>query len=365
MFTIQQEVVFEPLQLMMGVVGRRQSVPILAHILLKAHQGQLMMVGSDQELELKATLPIGVESIDGEITLPGRKLFDICRNIAAGAVLEVKSSGHLALVSSERFHSQLKGLPADNFPLLETRGADLEIMLPGAEFRRLISRVEFAMAQQDVRYFFNGLLLEFAGNKLNAVATNGQRLARSEMLVDSDNVGHIQAIVPRKAVAEILKLTRQDTDFRLSVTKEHLKLDSNGVCLTTKLIDAVFPDYQRAIPKNGDKRLLVNRSELRDALVRMAIVSNELYKNVRLRLGPGQLQLSTHNPLREEAEEELAVVYEGDSLEIGFNVNYLIEILGVMEGEQIEIQLSDPGSAALLRNPADPTAEYVISPMVI
>jgi DNA polymerase-3 subunit beta len=363
-FTIERNAVYEPLQLLMGVIDRRQTVPVLSNLLLSAVEGRLTLVGSNLEQELVVSLPVESEE-DGEMTLPGRKLFEICRNMSPGALVGFEGSNHAAVVSSNRFRSQLKGLPAHDFPQIELSEIRLQVTIESALLRQLLGRVEFAMAHQDVRYFFNGLLLDFDGDRLSAVATNGQRLAHAEMLVDAHDVGHIQAIVPRKSISELLKLVKLDGDIELTVTREHLCIELGEARFTTKLVDATYPDYSKAIPRNGDKFALIPRAELKDALVRMSIVSNELYHNVKLSFSSGQLHLSTHNSMREEAEEVLDMFYTGEPVEIGFNVSYLIEILSTMRGEQVQMVLSDSGSAVLFEDPDDGSAEYVVSPMVI
>lgn len=349
---------------MMGVVERRQAVPVLSHLLLRALGNTLTLIGSDQEQELIARLPIELH-VEGEMTLPARKLTEICRNLSSGSVIGFDTSGLQAEVSCDRFRSQLRGLPAHDFPTLEPSDAGLHLTLNTPEFRQLLTRVEFAMAQQDVRYFFNGLLLDFIDHRVIAVATNGQRLARSEILVDTPDLGHIQAIIPRKAIAELLKLTRLEGETHLTVTNKHIKFDIDQTTLTTGLIDATYPDYQKAIPRNGNKFVQVNRGGLREAVVRMSIVSNELYRNVRLQFTPGQLQLSTNNPHREEAEETLDISYSGEPIEIGFNANYLIELLNRLGGNEIQIVMSEAGSAVLFQDLENSSTEYVVSPMVI
>lgn len=363
-FSIERNAMMESLQLMMGVVERRQAVPVLSHLLLHAADNTLTIVGSDQEMEIVARLPIDLE-VEGEMTLPARKLFDICRNLVPGSEIGISGEGLQAVVSSSRFRSQLKGLPVQDFPQLELPQSEWQVSVESSALYQLISKVEFAMAHQDVRYFFNGMLLDLLGGQLIAVATNGQRLARSEMLVETHGVGHIQAIVPRKAVAELLKLTRLEGQVGLTVTNKHIRFDLGDKTLTTTLIDAAYPDYQKAIPRNGDKSVFVDREAFRRALVRMAIVSNELYRNVRLALSSGQLQLSTSNSSHEEAEETLDVSYEGELIEIGFNVGYLIEVLSALRGELVQMSLSQPGSAVLFQSPDDGSSEYVVSPMVI
>jgi DNA polymerase-3 subunit beta len=223
------------------------------------------------------------------------------------------------------------------------------------------------MAQQDVRYFFNGVLVEIENGQLRFVATNGQRLAISVM----ENVGMekdlTQFIIPRKGVGELARVVPDNPDINVSLefSANHMQAKCADAILTTKLIDATYPDYTRAIPKNGDKTLVGDRLEIKEALVRTAILSNEMYRNVRLLLEPGKLEMHSNNPLQEEAEETVSVEYDGPTLEIGFNVSFLIEAFSVMKGDKVQMVLSDANSACLLTDPDDINSRYVISPMML
>ena len=364
-FSIDREAMAEPLHLMMGVVDRRQTVPVLSHILLEVVNQELVMTGSNQELEITAQMPLSEPLQVGETTVSARKMFDLCKHLSTQSVLEVEELDHTIQVQSGRFQCHLKSLPAHDFPRVSLGEPEFSMVIDASRLWELISRVNFAMAQQDVRFFFNGLLLEVMEGKLRAVATNGQRLAVAETATDNQETGTLQAILPRKAVAELLRVIKGEGEVQLKLTRQHLSVERNRVRLTTTLIDAVYPDYNRAIPAGGDKRLTVDRRLLKTALMRISVLSNELYRNVRLQLVPGQLQLSTNNPMQEEAEEVLAVDYDGSSLEIGFNVGYLIDVLSTISGDLVQIVLSDSANAALFTDPSDESAQYVVSPMVI
>jgi DNA polymerase-3 subunit beta len=364
-FSIDREVMAEPLQLLMGVVDRRQTVPVLSHILLEVVDQDLVMTGSDQELEITAQICLSYSLEPGEITAPARKMFDICRNLSPLAVLQVEELGHGVQIQSGRFHCQLKGLPAHDFPRVDLGEPEFSMELDASRLWELITRVDFAMAHQDVRYFFNGLLLEVKPGKLTVVATNGQRLAVAETATDNQETVTLQAILPRKAVVELLRVLKGEGKARLKLTRQHLSVERNQVRLTTKLIDADYPDYHRAIPVGGDKKLTVDRRLLKNALMRISVLSNELYRNVRLQLAPGQLQLSTHNPMQEEAEEVLVVDYDGDQLEVGFNIGYLVDVLSAIKGDRVQMVLLDSASAVLFTDPSDKSARYVISPMIL
>ncbi len=364
-FTINRQKLLEPLQLVCGVVEKRQTAPVLSNLLLVLEDDQLVITGTDQEVEMTVRIAdVSVEEA-GEVTVPARKLMDICKSLPEGADMRAELDGNRVSVDSGRFSSHLATLPVTEFPDIEPGEHDVTISLSTGELTRLLARTSFAMAQQDVRFFFNGVLLDVQGSRIRFVATNGQRLATS--FVEHEDLGQHQFIIPRKAVGELSRILgdTEDDTVQLNFTANHMQVERGDITLITKLIDATYPDYTRAIPEGGDKVVLADRKLLKEALSRTAILSNELYRNVRLMLLPGKLDLHANNPQQEEAEESLTVEYEGEPLEIGFNVSYLIETLGVMKGESVRLTLSDPTGACLLEDLEEPESIYVISPMVI
>ena len=364
-FTIAREKLLDPLQLTSGVVERRQTSPVLANLLLNVEQDRLVITGTDQEVELTVVITDVVVDSPGEVTVPARKLLDICKSLPDGAEMSANLEGNRVAVDSGRFNSFLATLPVSEFPNIETGVYEVTIALPVQELKRLLQRTSFAMAQQDVRYFFNGVLLEVLDGVVRFVATNGQRLATS--FVSTGAQGSHQFIIPRKGVAELVRVLDEDSGepVTLNFTANHMQVDRGNVRLITKLIDATYPDYSRAIPSGGDKVVIADRRLLKEALSRTAILSNELYRNVRLMLRAGKLDMHANNPLQEEAEETVTVEYEGDSLEIGFNVSYLIEALSAMKSDTVRMTFSDPGSACLLEDLDEAESLYVISPMVL
>ncbi len=364
-FTISRENLLGPLQLACGVVERRQTAPILSNLLLVLEDDRLVVTGTDQEVEITVSIAEVEVVVPGEVTVPARKLLEICKSLPEGADLRAELQENRVAVDSGRFSSHLATLPAADFPDVEPDQSDLSIMLQASDLTRLLQRTSFAMAQQDVRYFFNGILIETRAETIKFVATNGQRLATST--VSGESYGDHQFIVPRKAITELARIADGSSgqQIKLEFTSNHMQVSCENVTMITKLIDATYPDYTRAIPSGGDKVLVADRRLLREALSRTAILSNELYHNVRLMLKPGKLDMHANNPQQEEAEESLAVAYEGPELEIGFNVSYLIETLAVMRGEEVRLTFGDASSACLLEDLEESESLYVISPMVL
>ena len=361
-FSAQREVILKPLQTVIGVVERRQTMPILANVLLSAHDGNLAVTASDLEVELKASIELEVEA-EGDITVPGRKLLDICRALPEGANIKFALSGDRVTVRSGRSRFTLCTLPATEFPTVEEINARHSVKLTQAQAKRLLEKTHFAMAQQDVRYYLNGLLLELDDGKLRAVATDGHRLALCEIELDEAPSGSHQVIVPRKGVMELQRLLDGDAEVVISIGSNHLRVEVGHIRFTSKLIDGRFPEYSRVIPQSIGSSLTADRDLLRQALHRTSILSNEKYRGIRLELKSEGLTIQANNPEQEEAEEEVEVDYSGEPLEIGFNVNYLLDALGAVDGGSVVVGLSDSNSSCLISSPDSETAKYVVMPM--
>ncbi|MDG1206168.1 MAG: DNA polymerase III subunit beta [Pseudomonadales bacterium] len=366
-FSVEKEALISPLALVASVVERRQTLPVLANILCVVEDGQLRLTGTDQEVELSVSISELTDAVSGEVTVPAQKFFDICRSLPGQALVEVSLEGNRASLHSGRFKSHLATLPAIEFPKVELDSAAMQLEVPVTALRELLESTGFAMALQDVRYFFNGMLLEFGDGVLRTVATNGQRLAIAERDLEQQELDVKQFIIPRKGVLELSKLLKdiKDESVSLLMSPNHLSVVGSTANFTTKLIDGSYPDYTGAIPTNSDKILLLDRLELKDALSRIAILSNEMYRNVKLCLSNGELQLKANNPMQEEAEEVMSIGYEGDDLEIGFNVSYLIDVLQKMDGTKVKLELSDQNSPVLMTNPEDAQSRFVVSPMML
>lgn len=364
-FTIPRDVLLKPLQLVTGVVERRQTLPVLANLLIQADSEGLSLTGTDLEVEMVAQCGASVEQ-PGAVTIPARKLADICRALPDGAEVSVTVEGERAVIKSGRSRFTLATLPAADFPKVESGESDVVISLAQNQLRKLIDQVSFAMAQQDVRVFLNGMLLEVDGGTVRAVATDGHRLAMASKACDVANAGPgaKQAIVPRKAVVEMGRLLdEEDESLSLQLGSNHLKVAKGNVTLTTKLVDGQFPDYEKVVPKDASRVLSGDRDTLRQGFQRASILSNEKYRGVRLTITPESLTIQANNPEQEEAEETVPVQFSGDQLEIGFNVSYLLDVLSVIHSDGVQISVSDANSSALLESTDDDGAVYVVMPM--
>lgn len=358
---ISREQLLKPLGLIANVVERRHTLPVLANTLISLNDDRLSLLATDLEVELRIEIS-GIAGEAGEATVPARKLFDICRALPSDANLDLRMEKDRIVVKSGSSRFTLSTMPTSDFPSIEAAGWDNRVALPQRAVRELLERTQFCMAQQDVRYYLNGLLLEFGRQAIRAVATDGHRLALGQL--DHDVPFERQVIVPRKGIQEALRfLENTDATVEVLVSANHIRFAANGLTLTSKLIDGRFPDYHKVIPSTHTHQLLVNREVLRNALARVAILSNEKYRGVRMMLAPQTLQITAHNPEHEEAREEIAVDHNGASVEIGFNVNYLIDAVSALQGVEVKIGITDADSSGSLRDSGSDRYVYVVMPM--
>lgn len=357
-----RETLLTPLQAVIGVVERRQTMPILANVLLVARQGRLSATATDLEVELVAAIDVDIDQ-EGELTVPGRKLLDICKALPGGAKVTLSQKGERLMVQSGKSRFNLTTLSAAEFPTVDDIAATETITVSQENMSRLIDKTHFAMAQQDVRYYLNGLLIETSKKKLKAVATDGHRLALSETDVISGSNNGVQVIVPRKGIIELQRLLSDEGELNVELGANHVRVQVGDIRFTSKLIDGRFPDYGRVIPKNANNILVADRESLRQALNRAAILSNEKYRGIRLEVKDSGVVIQAHNPDQEEAQEELEVEYSGDDIEIGFNVNYLLDALAAIESATVNLALTDSNSSCLLTDVTRDDSSYVVMPM--
>jgi DNA polymerase-3 subunit beta len=360
--TAAREDFLAPLQSVIGVVERRQTMPVLANVLLSARDNRLSITGTDLEVELVATRQVSVQQA-GDITIPGRKLLDIFKSLPEKTSVTLSTEGERVSLRGGRSRFSLSSLPATDFPVIEEINAQQTLILEQGEFRRLIDKTHFSMAQQDVRYYLNGLLLETDGKSLRAVATDGHRLAICEMMLKDPGKSGQQVIVPRKGVLELQRILGTDGSIELAIGTNHVRAQIGDIRFTSKLIDGRFPEYGRVIPASPSKKVEADREALRAALQRTAILSNEKYRGIRLTAKTDLLVIQAHNPEQEEAEDQVEVSYKGDEVEIGFNVNYLLDALSAIETEKVEIGLTDANSSCLIYAPGTTHTRYVVMPM--
>ncbi len=362
-FTISREVFLQPLSQVIGVVERRQTLPVLANFLLAARDGDLTVTGTDMEVELISYVSADI-SQDGEITVPARKLLDIVKALPDGSKINFSVSDDKATLSTGRSRFTLSTLPASEFPATDQVETLENILVAESTLKKMIDKTSFAMANQDVRYYLNGLLFDFSGQQLSAVATDGHRLAICDLESSVDVSSDRQLIVPRKGVLELSRmLGTSDDEVTLAIGRNHIRLVKGATTFTSKLIDGRFPDYKAVVPLGADKQMLVDKATFIQALQRAAILSNEKYKGVRLESSGSTIKIIAHNPLHEEAVEEIEAELNFDRIAVGFNVTYLLDALMAIDTEIVSLEMRDANSSCLVSAPDSNINRHVVMPL--
>ncbi len=363
-FIIERDALLKPLQMVSGAIERRHTLPILSNVLLDVTADSVTLTGTDLEIELVATTWAQQVITPGRVTIPAKKLLDITRSLPESSVLQLSVQGENCILSTGKSKFTLATLSANDYPNLESWQGDIEFDVSRAQLRKLMDDTAFSMANQDVRYYLNGLLFEVDNGTLRTVATDGHRLALSSMELPQTAGQQKQVIIPRKGVMELMRLLASDDQLiRLSIGQNHVRLIDQQFSFSSKLIDGRFPDYRRVLPRNSSRQLTAHRSVLKDACVRASILSNEKYRGVRFTLTPNELQIVANNPEHEQAEEVIEVEYNSDLLEIGFNVGYVLDVLNTLSTDLVIMHLSDSNSSSLVEGVGNPGSLYVVMPM--
>lgn len=362
--TINRDTLLKPLQVVSGVVEKRQTLPILSNVLFSVNDNRLTLTGTDLEVELTSHTDELQTDASGETTLPTRKFMDICKSLPEQAMVEITVEETKSIIRSGKSRFTLSTLPSTDFPSSESITAAREFTITQSVLKHLIEQTYFCMANQDVRYYLNGLLLELNPNSIRAVATDGHRLALSEQACDIESGDISQIIVPRKGIIELMRLLHDDdTPCTVQINNNFIRIDLGTIVFTSKLIDGRFPDYDRVIPKGGQKIVTANRELLRQGLLRASILSNEKYRGIRMNFTNNLLRATVNNPEQEEAIEEIDISYQSDELEIGFNVSYLVDALNSIKADEVQLTLLDPNSSCVITALGDESSRYVVMPM--
>lgn len=371
-FQITREALLKPCQRVLGAVERRHTLPVLGNLLMVIKNQLLSITGTDLEIEMVARVPLGQEAKEGAITVPARKLVDICKALPENSLLKFTASDpHQAKLQAGRSRFTLACLPADDYPAMEEGPGSLEFSLSSVEMKTLLDGASFSMANQDSRYYLNGMLFETMDNIFRAVAADGHRLAMVSLPHDKEFVSPTSIIIPRKAVLEMQRLFSEgQEEIGIVVGENHLRAITPQYSFTTKLIDGKFPDFRRVLPASGGHVAVVEREPLKQALTRIAVLLNDKRQGVGLRFQKSKLHIMARNTEKDEGEEELEIVNDSDDVEIGFNVHYLIEYLSHIKSEKIHITFTAPEQSVLFE-PAMKDSEsgrslselYVVMPM--
>jgi len=363
-FEISREVLLRPLSQVANIVERKQTLPILSNVHMKLEDGTLQLTSTDLEIEIIASASVQ-NGTSGEVTVGARKLLDISKALPEGSILSFTLDGGKVVVKSGSSKFVLHTLPADEFPKIQEQSWDEELAIDGASLKGLMDRTAFAMANQDVRYYLNGLFLSMTNGKLTTVATDGHRLAKSDV-ADGSFTGSFDIIIPRKAVQEISRLLGDSSEeISLSINSNHIRFKFGELVFTSKLIEGRFPDYKNVIPIGQNVHIQLDRKIFRTALQRAAILTNDKFKGIRIEIKPDTLTIVANNPEQEEAYETMDIDYQGDAMDIGFNVTYMLDALNALHSETVQIGLTDNTSSSLIQEPDNDSTVYVVMPMRI
>jgi DNA polymerase-3 subunit beta len=362
----KRDEILGPLSAVSGIIERRHTLPILSNVLIERAADALSFLATDIEIQITARSDLEASAEARSLTVGARKLLDILRALPESAEVTLQQQEKRLLVKAGKSRFTLQTLPAEDFPRLAKPAAEAARFSLGQKaLRKLLGLVQYAMAQQDIRYYLNGLLMVVESSSLKLVATDGHRLAYATLALDAE-LPRQEVIVPRKTVLELSKLLADsDDEVKIELSPTQAAFSFGRVELVSKLVDGKFPDYTRVIPTQHKNRLQIEREPLRQALLRAAILSNEKFRGVRWVLADGSLKIVSSNAEQEEAHEELEVKYAGDALDIGFNVNYLLDVLNNVAGNEIECAFGDSSSSALISYAAEKDFKYVVMPMRI
>ncbi|MBK8108363.1 MAG: DNA polymerase III subunit beta [Betaproteobacteria bacterium] len=362
-----QAQVLEALQSVAGIVERRHTLPILANVLLRKNGDSIEFTTSDLEIQVRTHATLGGDVGQMATTVGARKLIDILRALPPDQVVSLSSAQNKLVLQGGKSRFTLQTLPADDFPLVnESVDFGPTFSVPQKTLRDLINQVHFAMAVHDIRYYLNGILFIAEGKTLTLVATDGHRLALGQAQLAAEVPSKQEVILPRKTVLELQRLLKdEETPIEMRFANNQAKFGFSGMEFVTKLVEGKFPDYNRVIPRNHKNALVLGRAPLLAALQRAAILTSEKFKGVRVNLEPGVLRIASSNAEQEEAKEELEVDYNGDAIDIGFNVTYLIDVLANMGQEMVKLELQDSSASVLMSVPGETGFKYVVMPMRI
>jgi DNA polymerase-3 subunit beta len=362
---IDRELLINPLGNVSGIVEKRHALPILSNLLLESVQGKLKFTATDLEMQISTHITTELTD-DFQLTVSAKKLFDITRALPEQSKIDIQIEENKVVVKAKKSRFNLQTLPFQDYPVMKKDENDaIELEVSQKDFKSLLKQVDFAMAQQDIRYYLNGLLIEVKEKNINIVGTDGHRLSFTSLELKKA-AQPTQVIVPRKTIVELVKLLKDTEDpLKISFSKNQVNFKFNDIDMITKIIDGKFPDYSRVIPEGHGNAFNINRATLLDSMLRASILSNDKYRGIRMVVEENNLKLVSNNSEQEQAEEELEIDYKGEKIDIGFNVTYLIDVLTNIQSDQLTIAFKDSASSCLVTIPNDEKYKYVVMPMRI
>lgn len=362
-FIINREELLTPLQQIVSVIEKRQTMPILSNVLLVIEDNRLILTGTDLEIQIVAKIEIGTAT-SGAITVPARKFLDICRLLPSGAEIKFEQEDDKVKILSNRSRFSLSCLPADNYPEFAEADFEHQFFINAGKFKRALEKTTFCMANQDVRYYLNGLLLHISNSKLKLVASDGHRLSIYEDQLDQATGYEARIILPRKGVLELSRLLDDpDAELRVEFSGNNIRIFIKNLVFSAKLVDSKYPDFSKVFQQSFFNQIHIQKQSLKEALTRVAILSNEKFKGVTLDIVPDSLRISTHNPEHDEAEEELFIEYMGEPLSIAFNAQYLLDAVSNLDSELAVLTIASNASTCFIDEPNDTSYKFIVMPM--
>ena len=362
-FTINREQLLTPLQQIVSVIERRQTMPILSNVLIVVSEQQLVLTGTDLEIQIVASLDLQ-EFEEGEITVPARKFLDICRLLPQEAQIKIEQQDDKVKVVSGRSRFSLSSLDADDFPEFSEAELDYRFAINAGDFKKALSKTMFCMANQDVRYYLNGLMLNISNSKLKLVASDGHRLSIYKGDIGVATGFEERIIIPRKGVLELSRLLDDpDAELNIQFSNSNIKIAIKNLVFSAKLVDAKYPDFSKVFEQDFFEAIYIPRQQLKDTLNRVAILANEKFKGVGFEVKENLLKISAHNPEHDEAEEELAIEYQGEPLSIAFNAQYLLDAISNLDSEQATLTIAKNASSCFVEDPSDDSFKFIVMPM--
>ena len=365
-FYITKEEVVKSINLTLGVVEKRQTLPILSNVLFEVDESSLKLTATDLESEISTTSTISNFKSGGKITAPARKLSDLCRLMPDLAEIHFYLDGDNLKIETESGKYNLSTLPSEDFPVFETEDTQSQINISSQNLKNLITKTSFAMGNQDWRHYLNGLYMMIDDKVITTVATDAHRLAMATSSLNEASSESTNGIVPRKSINEIGKLVGDESEnVVIQLGQTSIAANVSGTTFVSKLIEGKFPDYEQVIPSGESSLLVVDRKNFSESLSRVSVLSSEKYKGVRIITKKDSLNISANNPEKEQGEENLSCEYQGEEIDIAFNVNYLQEILSTIDSEKIEINFFGSEKSCLITDPNSENLKYVVMPLLI
>lgn len=362
-FNINRDAILQPLQQIVSVIEKRQTMPILSNVLMSIQEGQLVLTGTDLEIQIVAKIDIETAT-SGAITVPARKFLDICRLLPGGAEIKFEQHQDKVKILSHRSRFSLSSLPAEHYPEFSESELDNQFFVNAGTFKKALDKTLFCMANQDVRYYLNGLLLHISNTQLKLVASDGHRLAIYEDHLEQAPDIEARIILPRKGIIELARLLDDpDAELRVRFSGNNIKIHYKNLIFSAKLVDSKYPDFGKVFQQSFFNPIHIQKQQLKDALTRVAILANEKYKGITLDIQPGNLKISTHNPEQDEAEEELIIEYSGEPLTISFNAQYLLDAVSNLDSELAVITIASNASSCFINEPNELTYKFIVMPM--